>query len=225
MPLELHPLQESDLDDYYEIVWQAFKDDIMALLYPNGFSQAAREHIKASTLKKWRTNADTNNHMKAVDTDLPDTAPFGKIVGIAYWIFYPNERSEAEMKADEEKGLEDGFTPGANAPFIKAFFGAIGKCKKEILGGRPYVLLQMLGTHPSHHRRGVGAMHLKWGFERADELGLPVYLEASPAGTPLYARMGFDTVGWLPFDVKEWGGKKDIPHALMLRPAKTVEKE
>jgi len=62
-------------------------------------------------------------------------------------------------------------------------------------------------------------MHLNWGFEEAKKLGLPVYLESSPMGRPLYARMGFETVGWLDFDAKEWGLDHDLPHALMLRPA------
>lgn len=220
MPLELHPMQESDLDAFNEIMDLAFRSDVMGLLYPNGFSQADREHSKASTLKDWRKKPDEIKKMKVIDTDLPDDDPLGKIIGIADWTFHLHERNEAELDAEEKESQEEGVPPGLNVAFAEHFFGEMAKGKRKILGGRPYVLMHILATHPRHHRRGVGAMQLKWGFAIADERNLPVYLEASPMGQPLYARMGFETVGWLPMDAKLWGAQKDIPHALMLRPAK-----
>lgn len=65
-------------------------------------------------------------------------------------------------------------------------------------------------------------MLMKWGFDEADKLGLPVWLEASPMGAPLYTRSGFQTVGWLDFDAKKWGCK-DVDHAIMIKPAKKLE--
>ncbi|KAK4541566.1 hypothetical protein LTR36_007863 [Oleoguttula mirabilis] len=224
MPLELLPMEESDLDAFNGIMTDAFMSDIMGLLYPNGFSQADGEHAKSSALKAWRKNPDTIKKMKVVDNDLPDDDPSNKIVGVADWTFYPHERSEEELDTDKDEGKEDGPPPGIDVAFLTHFMETMAKCKRDILGGRPYVYLHILATHPRHHRRGVGAMQLKWGFEKADELGLPVYLESSPMGRPLYARMGFETVGWLPMDAKAWGAQKDIPHALMLRPAKTLDK-
>ncbi|KAK5119168.1 hypothetical protein LTR85_007782 [Meristemomyces frigidus] len=223
MPLELQPMQESDLDAFSEIMDAAFMSDIMGLMYPNGFNQADRDHYKASTIKKWRKSPDTINKMKVIDTDLPDDDPYNKVIGVSDWNIYPHERSEEELDAEKNEEDNDGHPPGLNVAFMAHFVEVMEKSKRKILGGRPYVYLHILATHPQHHRRGVGAMHLKWGFEKADELGLPVYLESSPMGRPLYARMGFEEVGWSPINAELWGAKKDIPHALMLRPAKTQE--
>ena len=93
--------------------------------------------------------------------------------------------------------------------------------RRANLGGKPYVLLSILATHPDHHRRGVGAMHLKWGCDLADKLGLPAYLEATPKGKPLYERFGFEGVGNMRFDARKYGHQEQIPHVCMLRPAKT----
>ena len=88
------------------------------------------------------------------------------------------------------------------------------------MGGKPYILLHLLATHPDHHRRGVGAMHLHWGAQKADELGLPMMLEASPIGRPLYEKNGYEKVGDLPVDAMAHGHPKELPHAIMIRPAK-----
>lgn len=37
-------------------------------------------------------------------------------------------------------------------------------------------------------------MLLKWGLDRADKDGLPVFLSASPAGKPIYEKRGFRVV-------------------------------
>lgn len=83
-------------------------------------------------------------------------------------------------------------------------------------------MLHILATLPNHHRRGVGALHLKWGIDEADKLGLPVYLEASEMGRPLYARWGFEDVKPLPFDARKYGAKTSMPHMCMLRPMKAM---
>jgi len=52
----------------------------------------------------------------------------------------------------------------------------------------------MLGTHPSYNGKGIASMLLKWGLDRADNDGMPVFLSASPAGKPMYERRGFRVV-------------------------------
>lgn len=54
--------------------------------------------------------------------------------------------------------------------------------------------LDILGTHPKHHGRGIASQLLKWGLERADRDGLEVFLSASPAGKPIYEKKGFRVV-------------------------------
>lgn len=71
--------------------------------------------------------------------------------------------------------------------------------------------LDMLGTRPDYHGRGLGSMLLQWGLDRADRDGLEVYLSASPAGRPLYEKRGFQVV-----EIEEVF--PDSQQAYMLRP-------
>lgn len=48
-----------------------------------------------------------------------------------------------------------------------------------------------LVTHPDYRRRGVAQRFLDWGKARADELGLDLFLDATPMGRPRYLANGF----------------------------------
>ncbi|KAK0916448.1 hypothetical protein LTR57_012900 [Friedmanniomyces endolithicus] len=192
MPLELHALQESDMGVAYELMWETFKPDIMGLMYPDGINDAVREWSNSTSLASWRKDPERYKKNKVIDTDLPDNDPFGKIVGVADWEFYPKYRTKEEREKSSAENEKDGLPPLINGTMMKEFIGQLGEAKEEQLGGKPFVYLHILATHPKHHRRGVGAMHLRWGFEQAEKLGLPVYLESSPMGRPLYARNGFE---------------------------------
>lgn len=62
-------------------------------------------------------------------------------------------------------------------------------------------------------------MLIKWGLAEADRLGLPSFLESSPAGRPLYEKYGFRTIATLKVDLSPWGGPANVEIPLMLRPA------
>lgn len=91
--------------------------------------------------------------------------------------------------------------------------------QRQILGGKPYVYLKLLAVSPEYHRKGVGSMHLRSGLETTDQLGLPSYLEGSPMGIPLYAKMGYERVCPFDFDTRDWGMDRELRHMCMLRPA------
>ncbi|KAK4889620.1 hypothetical protein LTR27_011604 [Elasticomyces elasticus] len=220
MPLELHPLQEADLAAAVEVMWQSFKPDIMGCIWPHGITQAARDYTIAKGLESWRKSPEKIKKMKVIDTDLPDDDPLGKIIGYSDWYFYPKQRTEEELKEKEGDGGDDDLPPDCDKEMLREFGGQLDAAKRDYIGGRPYIELHILVTHPKHHRRGVGAMQLRWGFEHAEKLGLPVYLESSPIGRPLYAREGFEALGVLPFDARKFGFEKELQHTLMLRPVK-----
>ena len=53
------------------------------------------------------------------------------------------------------------------------------------------VHLNTLAVLPAHQRKGIATRLMNWGVETADQLGFPCFVEASPAGRPLYERHGF----------------------------------
>jgi GNAT superfamily N-acetyltransferase len=60
--------------------------------------------------------------------------------------------------------------------------------------GRPYCLLTNLCTHPDFQRRGAAIALVEWGVNKADQLRVPAYLEASDVDYGLYAKLGFKKI-------------------------------
>lgn len=242
--LTIRPMTEADLSAYDRILASAFSGGIMDLFYPNGYTPADRTHSLRSTLKKLRHDP-IYKFMAVIDTSLDplpqdleplpsevidpekmaeiETVQAGRPIGFAVWKLYAHDRSEAEIAAEAKAAEAEGFPPNGDRKMMADFFGSINEAKKKNLGGRAYMLLHILVTDPAHHRRGVGALQLKWGLDEADKLGLPAYLEASPMGRPLYAKWGFEALGPLDFDATLYGGSKDMEHTIMLRPAVVKE--
>ncbi len=222
MRLELLRLAEKDANAYCNICWAAFNDAFMGLMYPNGYTESARAWAKGSLLEDRQENPDRNRIMKVIDHDLPESDSNGKVIGIGYWKFYTQERTQADLDAEDKKSEEKGHPPDCNVALLDEFHGNIDKYKREILGRQPYVLLNVLAVLPEYHRKGVGGMLIKEGLQQADQLGLQSYLEASPMGRALYQRMGYEQVREFEFDARKWGLDRDLPHVCMLRPAQVA---
>lgn len=78
----------------------------------------------------------------------------------------------------------------------------------------PHYYLFAVGVSKNGQGKGLGGRLIREGLKRADEEGAPAYLENSnPKNTPLYERLGFQTIAPLPLPV-------GAPPLLgMLRPA------
>jgi GNAT superfamily N-acetyltransferase len=77
--------------------------------------------------------------------------------------------------------------------------------------------LHMLHADPAFQGRGAGGMLVEWGTKKADELGLPAYLEASPKGYRVYQRYGFKDLEVLEFDLTHYGSTGVYKEPLMIR--------
>lgn len=60
-------------------------------------------------------------------------------------------------------------------------------------------------------------MLIQWGLDKARDLKLPAYLEASTTGYKLYAKHGFLDIAKIDLDLAEWGGEGITSIVLMLR--------
>jgi len=75
-------------------------------------------------------------------------------------------------------------------PALRLLFEVDGLHPKE-----PHWYLATLGTDPDHQGRGVGSALVQPVLARADEEGMPAYLESSKErNVPFYARFGFEVI-------------------------------
>lgn len=89
---------------------------------------------------------------------------------------------------------------------------------KDING--PEKVLDIIFTDPKHQRRGVGSKLVKWGTDRADEMGVDAFLEATRFGRPLYENNGFEVTESVVIEVPEkWAHKPRLQFFRMRRPA------
>ncbi|KAH8110142.1 hypothetical protein DFH11DRAFT_1514638 [Phellopilus nigrolimitatus] len=84
----------------------------------------------------------------------------------------------------------EGEAYGTDMAYMRIFLGERARARREVLKGRD----ELIYTHPSHRRRRVGATLLAHCIVLADAARLPLLLEASVSGVPLYRHLGFTEV-------------------------------
>ncbi|KAF2463521.1 uncharacterized protein BDR25DRAFT_347169 [Lindgomyces ingoldianus] len=200
MPLELHPITECDFSDVTRIQLAAFDSGIAHMLFPDPmtpekFQESVDRHVKC-----FKSEPDVH-YLKVIDTDQN-----GKMISAAKWRINETERTEEEIQTQ----LPTPGRGGEATPAAVAFRQHLCDSRKEFMGTKPFY-------YPEHHRRGAGAMLVKWGIEKADQAQLPSYLEASEIGKVLYVKLGFYPVKERLFDMTQYGADGIDCNTVMLR--------
>lgn len=130
-------------------------------------------------------------------------------VGCTRWLIHPHpepfDMDKEIAVAHAECRDHDDLDGGISFPTIEMLRIAQAKAKAQYLGDRAYVYLWILGTVEWAQGKGVGAFALRWGMQRARELGLPVYLESTEQAVGFYERQGFRRLGELDYDARRTG--------------------
>ena len=58
-------------------------------------------------------------------------------------------------------------------------------------------------VHKDYHRRGIGAVLVRWGLDQAEAERVPCCVESSAAGLRFYGKMGFRSFNQVRFGEKE----------------------
>ena len=178
-----------------------------------------REH--QSDLTKPQDDGGENRYIQILDSET------GAIMGGAKWVFFASTPKRKE-KLPEVKWIDDSTPEGKfERNFTQAVMNDFNSRRFEHMAC-PHALLHICFTTPSYERRGVSTALVRWGVERADKEGWPCFTEASPRGTPVYARLGFQTRETLSLRWDErgeaWKAKGDVRWTFMERPAASTGK-
>ena len=224
-----------DVVPYERIMDLAFADSINSFYYPNGKTAADDAWNHEMLLKHMTRDAHYMTYLAVIDTsatppdaDLAKMSPKdaaaakaeGRMAGHSAWKIHPRDRSQAELDAIASVSAADGYPPSGHTALLDDFYAALTDAKRRYLGTKAHVLLHLLATDPDYHRRGIGSMQLRWGMEEIDRFGVVGYLEASEDGKSLYERFGFQAVEKLAFDSTKHIGGDEVPHTIMVRPAR-----
>jgi len=159
-----------------------------------------------------------------------------RIVGVAIWATaYPGRSIPSQSQSDFHElkppmgrfmaaGLllpslplsNDTFNPFSPArdkvelpssDYLNAVHGYIDSVQKQWIDNKNVLYLAGLSVLPTSQGQGVGSALLKVGMDRADKEGICSWLEASPAGYPVYLHRGWRVVDTKDFDLSRWGGE------------------
>ena len=220
MELTIEPLKDENLDDFIRTYWAAFEpisaNMIMPMIYRKGLQEDLMEMFRH------RLRRQTGGELAEWCFCAKDISS-GDILGVSWWDINQNP---PQSKAEIDKQYEQSCLRRENEPRVEgmdhelaqAYFKVAFYSEMETVAGQPYMTLRMLAVHPKYHRRGAGSLLLKHGLEKADSLGLPVYLDCGVCGKPLYERHGFAIMGDFPLNCLDYGGRSDGRHWLMMRP-------
>lgn len=75
--------------------------------------------------------------------------------------------------------------------------------------------MHLLAVRPDHQGKGLGGRLLTPGLEEADKAGALTYIEASPAGLPVYLNYEWKIVDGFEIDMRPYGGH-GIEHLTLL---------
>lgn len=142
-------------------------------------------------------------HIKAIDKKS------GNIRGWASWNtptdaqIRENDKEVAAKVTDSEKVIGKGefdFPPGL-PEYVRQ---DTARWMDRWTRGRRHMVCKAVFTEPLFQRRGIGNALVEFGNQVADQAGLPIFLQASPFGYPLYVKHGFETVQQLDVDLRDW---------------------
>ncbi|CAG9945021.1 unnamed protein product [Clonostachys rosea f. rosea IK726] len=178
MAFKLRPAALSDVEQLTDVFFSGFKNDaVMALCFPE---KPAVRRFWIEGLKEALNDPDV--HLVAVvATELPGEP----VIAYANWVSPNNKASSTRPLYPDE---------GDDKELAAFYFPYLQAQRTKNTAGRNCWYLAALVCHEDYQGKGAGGLLLRYGLNRADEMGADVYLEASPPGVPIYKRFGFKEI-------------------------------
>jgi GNAT superfamily N-acetyltransferase len=200
---ELSPAERADIPRLAHIHVVACLPDNCFSLY---FSTAKEFEERVTDMLEGQVGNPTWRHIKAVDQKT------GEVAAWASW----NITTDAEVRQRDEKasvnsaigGERGGEKRKGDFDFPQGLPVYVQedteRWLQKLTKGRRHMLCKALFTEPEFQGRGMGSALVEYGNVLADQEGLPIFLQASPFGYPIYTKGGFEIVQELDVDLTEW---------------------
>ncbi|KLJ09486.1 hypothetical protein EMPG_15102 [Blastomyces silverae] len=117
----------------------------------------------------------------------------------------PDGSQEEPEYKKKKQYLIDNPPPGAHPELFTELRRQMVARRKKYLDEEKDYVLELIATSPAFERQGHASRLLKWGIEKADAENARVFLEATPAGLPLYERLGWRTVDTIRIKLADYG--------------------
>ncbi|TKA83419.1 hypothetical protein B0A55_00361 [Friedmanniomyces simplex] len=216
MPYQVQPASLQDAEAIGACVDKAFANSAFhQLMFPKEKAHLTpREHFREWKTRRQRQRMDIPNAMyfKTIEAKRPNV-----IVGYAGW-FKPGHFSMKATTVSEEQqqqqppadsvlhdvadappigGAKADERPAClNGEALDEFSRKTGKQRDKIWSANSdFWYLEALDVDPVHQHKGIAGRLMQCGLEHADRDGLPIYLEATPDGSSMYRRYGFEPCG------------------------------
>jgi ribosomal protein S18 acetylase RimI-like enzyme len=224
MPFELRPITPDDTLSWVRVRSLAYYGPTHECIHNGAVSDSSVRRIA----EDWKEDLKklNNYHWRVVDTNLEpseDDPPTngGRTIAIAVWSVH-NAKAESSNEPVATPSLtttKSSFVPPElRIDALSSLLGPLRAAQPEIMGtSEPYLMLNMLATHPDHQGRGAGKVLLDWGLKKADDEGLVTYLSATGVGRRMYEKRGFEVVKTIEWDRVPWGGEGKDCHWCMVR--------
>ncbi|KAG0652515.1 Acetyltransferase [Hyphodiscus hymeniophilus] len=139
--------------------------------------------------------------LKAVDEQT------GEIAGYAVWGW---SARAANLIIQDKADIA--LPARTNTSLRQTFISRLTKVEEQFRPqGKHYELCQMT-VSLRYQRRGIGSQLVKYGLDKADRDTVTCFLTGSPMGVPVYQKLGFEEVGSLEMDLKDFGGEGTHVH-------------
>lgn len=203
---DLLPAERVDIPRLSQVHVVACLPDTCFKLY---FDEPSEFEKRVTEMLEGQVGTPTWQHIKAVDKET------GQIAAWASWNtpaddqIRQRDKEQTQLEADaQKKTLQSSnfdFPPGLPV-YVQQ---DTDKWLNHWTRSRRHMTCKALFTDPSFRRRGMGNALVQYGNRLADESGLPIFLQASPYGYPIYNKHGFETVQYLDVDLRKWAPKAD----------------
>ncbi|KAL2062996.1 hypothetical protein VTL71DRAFT_6068 [Oculimacula yallundae] len=214
--LLLLPAKVSDLAEILTGQRLAFSDPVEPFFFAL-FPETEREENFEQQVKRaeaWWVEDPSATYMKVVDEET------GQIISAAKWCIYETPLTEEQLNKEL---VVDWHADSESNEWAQHILNGVYSHRLRRTKGGKCCVLDLLTTHPDHHKRGAARMLVQWGCDIADKMNVEAFIEGTAIARRLYESCGFVATPseWTIVDVPEkWKHRPQVKYYFMERQPK-----